>query len=326
MFKKIINLLLVSTLTIGIFSGCASKMEKEEVKVVLDWVPNTNHTGMYVALEQGYYKDLGLDVEIIQPPEGGALQLVAAGKAQFAVSFQEEIGTALTAENPLPVVAVASILEHNLSGILSLKEKGIDSPRKLEGARYASWDTPFEKAILKAIMEEDGGNFTKLNLIPNTVTDVITALQTDIDAVWVFYGWDGIATELAGISTNYISFKEINPVFDFYTPVLASSTEFLKENPSAARKFLEATAKGYEYAISHPEEAAEILVKYAPEIDLELAKKSQEFLAKEYKAEKEKWGTIDKTRWTNFYNWMYENQIIGIDLKEQGFTNEYLPK
>jgi ABC-type nitrate/sulfonate/bicarbonate transport system substrate-binding protein len=88
MFKKIINLLLVSTLTIGIFSGCASKMEKEEVKVVLDWVPNTNHTGMYVALEQGYYKDLGLDVEIIQPPEGGALQLVAAGKAQFAVSFQ----------------------------------------------------------------------------------------------------------------------------------------------------------------------------------------------------------------------------------------------
>ncbi len=325
MLKKIISLILVSTLVLSFFSGCESKKASQKIQVVLDWVPNTNHTGMYVALDQGYYKELGLDVEIIQPPEGGGLQLVAAGKAQFAVSFQEEIGPALTAKNPLPVVAVASLLEHNLSGIISLEEKGIDSPKKLEDKRYASWDTPFEKAILRAIMEEDGGDFSKLNLIPNTVTDVITALQTDIDAVWVFYGWDGIATECAGLNTNYIAFKDINPVFDFYTPVLASSTEFLKNDPDTAKKFLAATAKGYEYAISNPNEAAEILVKYAPEIDIELAKKSQEFLAKEYKAEKESWGTIDQTRWENFYHWMYENQIIGVDLKEQGFTNEYLP-
>ncbi len=326
MLKKTISLILVSTLVLLIFSGCQNKSEVKTIKVVLDWVPNTNHTGMYVALDQGYYKDLGLDVEIMQPPEGGALQLVAAGKAQFAVSFQEEIGPALAAETPLPVVAVATILEHNVSGILSLKEKGIDSPKKLEGKRYASWDSPFEKAILKAVMEEDGGDFSKLNLIPNTVTDVITALQTDIDAVWVYYGWDGVATELAGIETNYIAFKDIKSVFDFYTPVLTSSTKFLEEEPETARKFLEATAKGYEYAISHPHQAAEILVKYAPEIDLELAKKSQEYLAKEYKAEKERWGVIDQTRWADFYTWMYENQIISGDLKEQGFTNEYLPK
>ncbi|MDU6856048.1 MAG: ABC transporter substrate-binding protein [Zhenhengia sp.] len=325
MKRKLMSMLMAGLLTFGMI-GCSASKADNNVTVVLDWVPNTNHTGLYVALEKGFYKDLGLNVEIMQPPEGGALSLVAAGKAEFAVSFQEEIGPALTSENPLPVVAVASIIDHNVSGIISLKEKGIDSPSKLEGKRYASWDTPFERAILTNIVEGDGGDFSKVELIPNTVTDVISALQTDIDAVWVYYGWDGIATELAGLDTNYIAFRDINPVFDFYTPVLASGTKYLEENEEEAKKFLEATAKGYEYAIANPEEAAEILVKHAPEVDLELAKASQAFLANEYQAEKESWGTIDETRWTTFYDWMYEEGLIGADLGNQGFTNAYLPQ
>lgn len=325
MKRKLMSMLMAGLLTFGMI-GCSASEADNNVTVVLDWVPNTNHTGLYVALEKGFYKDLGLNVEIMRPPEGGALSLVATGKAEFAVSFQEEIGPALTSENPLPVVAVASIIDHNVSGIISLKEKGIDSPSKLEGKRYASWDTPFERAILTNIVEGDGGDFSKVELIPNTVTDVISALQTDIDAVWVYYGWDGIATELAGLDTNYIDFRDINPVFDFYTPVLASGTKYLEENEEEAKKFLEATAKGYEYAIANPEEAREILVKHAPEVDLELAKASQAFLANEYQAEKESWGTIDETRWTTFYDWMYEEGLIGADLGNQGFTNAYLPQ
>lgn len=304
----------------------AGDSKNEKVTVVLDWIPNTNHTGMYVALEKGYYKDLGLDVEIVQPPEDGALPLVASGKAQYAVSFQEAIGPALTAANPLPVTAIASIIDHNMSGIISLKEKGIDSPSKLEGKNYASWDTPFERSILKSVVVKDGGNFDQVNLIPNTVTDVISALQTNIDAVWVYYGWDGIATELAGIETNYIPFKDIDPVFDFYTPVIACGTDYLEKNGEQVKKFLEATAKGYVFAIENPDMSAEILVKYAPEVDLELAKASQAFLSKEYQAEKAQWGTIDETRWANFYKWMYENQLIAEDLGNKGFTNDYLPK
>ena len=325
MKRKLMSILTASLLILSVV-GCSKSQAAGDVTVVLDWVPNTNHTGLYVALEKGFYKDLGLNVEIIQPPEGGALSLVASGKAEFAVAFQEEIGPALTSENPLPVVAVASIIDHNVSGIISLKEKGIDSPSKLEGMRYASWDTPFEKAILTNIMEQDGGNFDKVNLIPNTVTDVISALETDIDAVWVYYGWDGVATELAGLETNYIAFRDINPVFDFYTPVLATGTDYLENNGEEAKKFLEATSKGYEYAIAHPEEAAEILVKHAPEIDLELAKASQAFLANEYQAEKEKWGAIDPDRWSTFYNWMFEEGLITENLGTQGFTNEYLPQ
>ncbi len=326
--KKGLSIVLVALLAL---TGCGTNHTKEEdktekVSVVLDWTPNTNHTGMYVALEKGYYAAAGLDVEIQQPPEGGALALVAADKAQFAVDFQESLGHAIALEQPLPVVAVATLLEHNTSGLISLKETGINSPKDLAGKSYATWDTPMEKAIIGKIMKDDGADIKDVTMIPNTVTDVIAALQTDIDVVWVYYGWDGVATQLAGLETNYLDFRKIDPVFDFYTPILVSSEKYLEESPEQAKKFLEATAKGYEYAIENSDEAAEILVKHAPELDLELAKASQAYMAEQYKAEKTTWGTIDETRWTNFYNWMYENELLEKDLQSAGFTNAYLPQ
>ncbi|MFA9424583.1 MAG: ABC transporter substrate-binding protein, partial [Sedimentibacter sp.] len=88
-------------------------------------------------------------------------------------------------DNQLPVTVVATLIQHNTSGIISLKEKGIDSPAKMAGHSYATWDMPIEQAIIRKIVEDDGGNFDDIKLIPSTVTDVITALQTDVDSVWV---------------------------------------------------------------------------------------------------------------------------------------------
>ena len=208
---------------------------------------------------------------------------------------------------------------------IKYRETGINSPKDLEGKTYATWDTPMEKAIIGEIMKNDGGDITNVDMMPSTVTDVITALQTNVDVVWVYYGWDGVATELAGLETNYLDFRKINPIFDFYTPVLVSSEQYLQDNSESAKKFLEATAKGNEFAIDNTEEAAQILVKYAPELDLELVKASQVYMASQYKAEKTKWGTNDEARWTNFYNWLYQNNLIEKDLQSVGFTNEYLP-
>jgi len=295
----------------------------EKVSVILDWVPNTNHTGMYIALEKGYYSDAGLDVTINTPAEETALLLLSSGKADFGVSFQEEIATARSAEVPLPVVAVAALIQHNTSGILSLKKTEINSPKGMENKNYATWDLPVEKAILNDVITKDGGDFSKVNMIPSTVTDIISALNTNIDAVWIFYGWDGIATKVKGLETNFIAFKDINPVFDFYTPVLASNEAYLKNNPENAKKFLAATAKGYEYAIQNPEDAAKILVKYAPETDLQIATESQKYLATQYKAEVEKWGYIDNARWQAFYDWMYNQKLLTKPLQE-GFTNDFL--
>ena len=103
----------------------------QTITFVLDWTPNTNHTGIYVADKLGYFKEAGIQIDIQQPPEDGATALVATGKAQFGVDFQDYLAPAYVSD--LPVTAVAALIQHNTSGIISLKEKGIQSPKDLEG-------------------------------------------------------------------------------------------------------------------------------------------------------------------------------------------------
>ena len=300
--------------------------EKTKITFVLDWTPNTNHTGLYVAQEKGYFDEAGLEVEIVQPPEDGAEALVGTGKAQFGVSFQDTMLPAIIGDNAMPVQAVAAILQHNTSGIISRKGEGLDSPKGMEGKKYATWDLDIEKATLKQVVEADGGNFDKVQLIPSTVTDEVSALESkSVDAIWIFYGWAGIATEVAGLETDYFAFKDIDPVFDYYTPVVLGNIAWMKENPDEAKAFLSALKKGYEYAIDNAEEAAEILLKAAPELDETLVLESQKYMSKQYKAEVEQWGYIDPARWNAFYNWINENKLASEEIPENtGFTNNYL--
>ena len=327
MKKKIIALCMAVIMAIPMVA-CQNKENKNKITVVLDWTPNTNHTGLYVALEKGYFKEAGIEVEIVQPPEDGAEVLVASGRAQFGISFQDSMAPALGRENPLPITAVASIIQHNTSGIISLKGQGIDTPKGLEGKKYATWNGPIELATLKQVVEADGGNFSKVNLIPSTVTDEVSALRTKTaDAIWVFYGWAGVKTELEQMETDYFAFADIDPVFDYYTPVIISGNKFLKENPETAKAFLSAVTKGYQYAMENPDEAAEILCKAAPELDKELVKASQRYLADKYQAEAQKWGYIDAKRWNQFYEWLHDNQLVEKRIPENaGFSNQYLPE
>ncbi|MBR5496064.1 MAG: ABC transporter substrate-binding protein [Oscillospiraceae bacterium] len=319
--KKLISIILTFVIAFTITSCTNSKYTSdglEKITVVLDWTPNTNHTGLYVAQALGYYEQEGLKVEIVQPPEDGALTLVATNRAQFGISFQDELAVALSGEYPLPVKAVASILQHNDSGILSAKKTCINSPKDMEGKAYASWNSPFEIAVLKSVLASDGGDFNKVNLVPNTVTDAVSAIKTDIDAVWIYYGWDGIASELDGGEFNYFAFKDIDPVLDYYTPVIVSSDSYLTQNTEQAKKFLRATAKGYEYAIENPQESADILISACPELDSELVKKSQVYMASQYKAENENWGEIDLNRWNRFFNWCKQVGIVSENLEGKG--------
>ncbi len=306
----------------------AQAQEPEAITFVLDWTPNTNHTGLYVALEKGYFEDQGLTVEIVQPPEDGADALVASGKAQFGVSFQDTMAPGVVGDNALPTTAVAALIQHNTSGIVSRKGEGMDRPRGLEGHKYATWDTPIELAMIKNVVEADGGDYDKIELIPSTVTDEVSALQSNsVDAIWIFYGWAGVKMELEDLETDYFSFSDINPVFDYYTPVIIGNNDFLQENPETATKFLTALRDGYEFSIANPQEAAEILCSAAPELDPELAAASQDYLANQYKADVERWGYIDPERWNAFYQWLNENDLAETELPmNAGFSNAYLPE
>ena len=318
---------LLSVLLITAMTGCGSKKEEagdgklKKITFVLDWTPNTNHTGIYVAKEKGYFKEAGLDVEIVQPPEDGAEVLVGSGKAQFGISFQDTMMPAVVGDDALPIKAVAAVLQHNTSGIVSRKGDGIKRPKGLEGKKYATW-----KAILKQVVEKDKGNFSKVNMIPSTVTDEVSALKSKkVDAIWIYYGWAGIATEVAGLDTDYFAFKDIDPVFDYYTPVIIGNSEWMKKNPETAKAFLSAAKKGYEYAIEDPKDAGDILCEASPELDSKMVQASQKYMKDQYKAEVKQWGYINPERWNAFYNWISEKGLSKTKIPENtGFTNDYL--
>lgn len=332
--KKLIALLLSIALVFSI-TGCGNTADKdiaeaENITIVLDWTPNTNHTGIFVAQEKGYFEEAGLNVEVVQPPEDGAETLVASGKAQFGVSFQDSLAPAFAGDSKLPVTAVAAVIQHNTSGIISRAGEGMDTPKGLEGKKYATWDLDVEKATIRDVMKADGGNFDLVELIPSTITDEVSALQShSVDAIWIFYGWAGAACEVAGLDTDYFAFADIDPVFDYYTPVIIGNNAWLDENPETAKKVLAALSKGYGYAIEHPEEAADILMNAAPELksNSELVYKSQEYLADAYIADADRWGEFDRERWEAFYAWLNENSLLEDTIdSDYGFTNEYLPE
>ena len=327
--KKICVLLLAVLMTFSL-TACGDKetdTSLEKVTFVLDWTPNTNHTGIYVADALGYFEEAGIEVEIQQPPEDGASVLVASGRADFGVGFQDSMAAAISGDNALPITAVAAIIQHNTSGIISNAGNGMDVPKGLEGHSYATWNGAIELATLEAVVEADGGDFSKVELIPSTVTDEVSALKTNsVDSIWIFYGWAGVKTELEGLATDYFEFADIDPVFDYYTPVLIANNEFLADKPETAKAFLSAVSKGYEYAIENPEEAADILCEAAPELDKELVVASQKYLSTEYKADASRWGEIDADRWNAFYKWVNDNKLTENEVPlDTAFSNDYLP-
>lgn len=329
--KKMLAVGMAAVMAVGAAGSTmvsAADNETEKITFVLDWTPNTNHTGLYVAESLGYFEDQGLEVEIVQPPEGGADALVASGRAQFGVSFQDSMAPGVAGDNALPTTAVAALIQHNTSGIISRKGEGMDTPKGMEGKKYATWDGPIEVAMIQNVVEQDGGDFSKVEMIPSTVTDEVSALESgSVDAIWIFYAWAGVKFELTGAETDYFAFKDINPVFDYYTPVVIANNEFLEEEPETAKKFLTALRDGYEYAIENPQEAADILCEAAPELDPELVLASQEYLKDQYKAEVSQWGYIDPERWNAFYEWLNENGLTEAEIPENvGFSNDYLPE
>ncbi|VYT84163.1 ABC transporter substrate-binding protein [Clostridium tertium] len=332
--KKIISVVLASVAALTLFAGCstnndskASNDDLQKVTLILDWTPNTNHTGFYVAKEKGYYKDLGLDVEIIQPSEGSSLQLLAAGKGDFAVSYQEDLTYARTSDSPLPVMAIGTIIQHNTSGFASPKEKGIETVKDFEGKVYGGWGSPSEQAILKAVMEKNGADFSKLTTVDVGTEDFFIATKNNLDFEWTFEAWTNIEAKLRGFDINYIPVRDLDPALDYYTPIIATTEDTVNNNKELAKKFMEATTKGYEYTIDNPEESAKILVSKVPEISEELAIESQNYLKDKYKEDTEVFGEMKESVWDNYTKFLYDNKLINVEMKSsEAYTNEFLSK
>ncbi|GIN73642.1 ABC transporter substrate-binding protein [Bacillus sp. J14TS2] len=321
----------ISLVGLLLLAGCSGTTEEKseaglkKVSIVLDWTPNTNHTGLYIARDQGYFEDEGLDVEIMLPGEAGADQLVASGKSEFGIGAQESLTEARAQD--IPIVSIGAVIQHNTSGLASPVEKKIEKPRDFEGKTYGGWGAPVEQAVLTSLMEADEGDFAKVDVINMGDTDFFTAVQRDIDFAWIYYAWTGVEAELRGDDINMIYLTDYSDKLDYYTPVISTSEKMIEEDPDTVKAFMKAVSKGYQLAIDDPEAAAEVLIEAEPDLDEELVRKSQEWLADRYQDDAARWGEQKQEVWQNYMDWMLENEVLEKEIDvEKAFTNEFLPE
>jgi ABC-type nitrate/sulfonate/bicarbonate transport system substrate-binding protein len=326
--RKIIFLGIVLILLSFVFGEKTNKSakpsaQKQKVTVLLDWFPNTNHTGLYVAKEKGYFAKENLEVSILQPAEGGNSQVVAAGKADFGISYQEDVTQARAAD--LPLISIAAIIQHNTSAFASLTETNIKTVKDFEGKRYGGWGSPIEEVVIKSVMEEADADYRKVKNITIGETDFFKTIGRDSDFQWIFYGWDGIEAQRRGIKLNTIMLKDLNPVLDYYTPVIVTNENHVKNQKDLVSRFMKAVKAGYEFSIKNPADAAQIFIKLAPEVNDDLVKQSQRYLSKQYQADSPSWGIQKESVWKNYAQWLVDHKLLKkmINVKD-AFTNEFL--
>ena len=314
------------------FAGCKQEQPQDEgvltnkVSFVLDYSPNVNHTGIYVAMEKGFFADEAIEVEIVPVPADGSDALIGTGGAHMGMTYQDYIANSLASANPMPYTAVAAVVQHNTSGIMSRAEDGITTAKNMEGHTYATWGLPVEQATIKDVVEADGGDYSKINLVPYNVDDEVSGLKANMfDTVWVYEGWAVQNAKVQNYDVNYFSFISIDDVFDYYTPVIAANDDFAKENPDQVKAFLRAVKKGYEFCVENPSDAADILCDAVPELDSDLVHASQDYLADQYIADASSWGVIDADRWSKFYQWLNDQNLVENKLDvTKGYDLSYL--
>lgn len=321
-FKKV-SVLLVMLMSFSLlFSACSSNSttkedkntpkELQKVSVLLDWYPNAVHSFLYAAKDQGYFKEAGLEVELITPAgtEDG-ITLVAANKADLAISYPKQIILARGQE--IPVKSVGAIVRSSLNQLMVRKDVGVKTLKDLEGKKvgYPSFD--IDKETVKAMVKEAGGDPSKVEFV-DVGYDLMTSIETKrVDAIIGGYiNHEKIILEKQGIGLD-----TFNPV-DFGVPnnyelAFIASDEGVKNNNDKIQAFLEAVKKGYEYTKNNPDKALDLVLKVQSEsfpLDDEIEKKSLEILMPLMENESGKFLSQDEENWNKNVKWLQDKNLL----------------
>jgi ABC-type nitrate/sulfonate/bicarbonate transport system substrate-binding protein len=293
--------------------------------LVLDWFPNTNHAGIYLARARGWYEEQGLDLRIEAPSDPSAsMKLVGANNAELGVSYQAAVTIARAQD--IPVVSVAALVQHNLGAFVAKKESGITRPRDFEGKKFGTAGLVQLRSQLETVMRCDGGDPSKVEEV-NIGQQLSQALLADrVDFMALLPTWEGVELEMKGAQLTYMPYQD-SCFPDVYTIVFIAGETAIREKPEAIRRFVIATQRGYEAAVREPDEANRALLAAAPDLNPELVRASMQRLAPYFVAEAPRWGLQDSQRWSRYASWAVENRVIPKPIDpSRAFTNEFLAR
>jgi ABC-type nitrate/sulfonate/bicarbonate transport system substrate-binding protein len=305
------------------------------VRLALDWTPNTDHTGFYVARAKGWYRDAGIDLQILPYATATPETLLAAHQAECGISFQDSMTFAVAAG--ADIVSVAAILQKTASAIGVLADGPLLRPRDLDGKTYAGFGYPNEDPTLKFVIKADGGKGEfKTATLDAAAYEALYNHQADFTIP--FTAWEGVEAQERGIKLRYFQFADYG-FPEYYQVVLACDRQWLAKDPDAAKRFVAATVKGFQFAADHADEAAAILVTENPGVfdaNKALPKASQEFLDQgHYLVDANGiFGTQTLERWTGYSKFL-DDQGLLVDAAGKPlpthldygtlFTNDFLP-
>lgn len=287
--------------------------------VALDWTPNANHVGFYVAAARGLYAARGLTVSFRAPDaDGYALapaKAVLSGAAHFAVGPSETaIAYATGAEAQL--IAVAALLQTDTSAIAALASSGVARPRDLDGKVYASYSARFELATVKAMLRADGGKGELVEVVPPRLACFDEVLAGRAAATWIFTPHEGVLA--AGRGVALASFRPTDFGVPYgYSPVLLAAPALLAARPADVRAFLAASAEGFAAAAADADAAADALrteARHASLADAAFVRASVRAAAPAFLDAGGAWGRMDAARWDAFIGFLAnEGLLVGRD-------------
>ena len=307
--------------------ACSSGQRSDKVKLALDWFPNANHIGLYIAEDKGYFAEENLDVEIRTPSDPSTiLMTVVSGSDDFGISYQPDVLLARGKEgDPVYVVSVLGIVQHPLNSMMTLESSGLESPAELAGKKVGYPAIEWNEHALDTMLKADGLNGVEDVELVNVGWELGSSVMSEkVSAIiGAYFTHESISLQNEGYPVDVFRMEDWG-VPDYYELVLVTSAKYLSENPEIVEKFVRAVSRGYVEAIADPQAGVDILKKYSPEIDENIERPGAELLRDLWQDDQGKFGKQTEAKWRKFTEWMQDKELLDKSLDPaDAFTDRY---
>ncbi|MEC7920507.1 MAG: ABC transporter substrate-binding protein [Chloroflexota bacterium] len=315
---KFIVLIILSIFVIG----CGNE---NELSLALDWYPNSNHAGIYSAIDEGFFDEEGIKLSVYTPSDPTAIiSSVASGRDDFGLSYHPDILQAQSAG--LEIVSVLSISQHPLNSIMTLKKSSIKNPSDLKGKVVGYPGIPSNKAMLETVLSSQNININDVETVDVGFELVKALVSGSVDAIiGAYWTHESIVMELQGYDIEIMRLEEWG-VPDYYELILITNKSFLEENKSDVEKVVNSLKKGYEFSIKNPQESITSLISIVGEeiVEEDVERAGVELLIPMWQSNNLPFGHQDISKWEETYEWMYQNNFLEKELIiENLFIDEF---